>query len=180
MKPGPKPQPSNVVQLHGNAGKKPAPELLEQFRPEVELPKTPSFLNLKGAGLAEAKREYLRLGEELLRYRRVSELDRGALAHIAVEWGMYVWAIRKIAETNAADPEGEKGLIEVTSTGYRRQSVYLEIKNKSLDNYLRLGAEFGLTPSARAREIAPGVDAPQLGLPGIEAPAGAPTLRSFA
>lgn len=180
MKPGPKPTPSNVHFLHGNASKKPAPELLEQFRPEVELPAAPPFLNLKGAGLVAAKKEYLRLGEELLRYRRVSELDRGALAHIAVEWGMYVWAIEKIAKANRTDPAGEKGMVEVTTTGYRKQSVYFEIKNKSLDNYLRLGAEFGLTPSARAREIAPGVDAPQLGLPGIEAPAGAPTLRSFA
>ncbi len=181
MKPGPKPQPSNVVLLHGNASKRPAAELTEQFRPEVELPACPRIIHLPRAGMDEAKQEYLRLGEELLRYRRVSELDRGALAMIAVEWGIYAWAISKIGKANAKDPDHEKGLVESTSTGYRKQSVYFEIKNKALENYLRLGAEFGLTPSARAREIAPGVDAPQLGLPGVEpAMSGTPTLRSFA
>jgi phage terminase small subunit len=179
MKPGPKPQPSNVHYLHGNPSKKPAGELLEQFRPDIELPKCPRFLNLKGAGLREAKAEYLRLGEELVRYGLVSKVDRGHLAAIAVEWGLYVWAMEKIAAANQADEAGEKGLIERTATGYRKFSVYLEIKNRALDNYHRLAMEFGLTPSARTR-VTPGADTPQIPLPGVEPAPGAPTLRSFA
>lgn len=177
MGPGRKPLPSKVHFLHGNPSKKTEAQLLDNFRPDVELPKCPRYLSLKGVAQAEAKREYLRLGEQLERYGLVSSLDRGVLAMMATEWGRYVWAEEKIAAANLADEaKGEAGLIESTHNGYRKQSVLLEISRKSIELYLKLAVEFGLTPSSRTR-VTPG--ATQMALPGIEQP-GKPTLSSFA
>src|SRR2546425_572409 len=137
MLPGPKPKSATIHQLHGNPSKLPAPLLTDDFRPDVDLPKVPRFLQLKGIALEEAKREYLRLGRELLRYGLISELDRGALAILAVEWGLAAWAQQRIAEHNAANPDRpDAGLIDVTPQGYRMQSVELQIFRKAEENYL--------------------------------------------
>lgn len=163
--PGPKPKSATIHQLHGNPSKKPVSQLLDEFRPDVELPKCPRFMHLKGVAMEEAKREYVRIGQELVRYGLVSELDRGALAVLACEWGLYVWAQQRIAEVNAEDPAGEKGLISATPQGYRMQSVYLQIARKAQENYLKGAALFGLTPSDRTR-VTPGLT--QMQLPGME------------
>jgi P27 family predicted phage terminase small subunit len=174
VKPGPKPHPKVTHIRHGNASKFNESQLLSDFRPDVELAQCPK--HLQGA----AREEYNRLGAELLRYGLVSKGDRGVLAMMATEWSRHVWAEQKIAAANAKDEDGEAGLVEETPQGYRMQSVYLQISRKSIELYHKLAAEFGLTPSARTR-VTPGAT-PQLGLPGVEAPAGPkrPTLASFA
>lgn len=166
--------PSKVVQLRGNPGKKPQAALLDEFSPDAQLAKLPAWV--KG----EARKEYLRIGHELDGYQIVSELDRGALVMMASEWGRYVWAETKIAELNAEDPHGERGLVGRTPNGYRIISVYEQIRRESMRSYLKLAGEFGLTPASRSR-VRPA--SPQLGLPGIEDPGAAdqgPSLRSFA
>lgn len=174
MKPGPRPLPSNVHYLRGNPSKKPLAELSDDFSPDIELPKCPQHLG------REAKKEYQRLGLELERYGLMSKLDRNALAMAAVEWARHVWAEEKIEELNRKDEAGEKGLVDKTPSGYKQQSVYLQISRKAMEIYLKFAAEFGLTPSARSRVPA---DGNQLALPGIEAKPDAPgakTLASFA
>lgn len=166
--------PSKVVQLRGNPSKKPMAALLEEFQPDVELPGLPTWV--KG----EARAEYRRLGEELERYQLVSKLDRGVLVMMACEWGRYVWAERRIADLNAADPSGEAGIIDKTPNDYRVVSVYEQVRRASQSQYLKLASEFGLTPAARSR-VKPGT--PQLSLPGMGGAndaGGAPSLASFA
>lgn len=176
MKPGPKPTSAKVHYLHGNPSKLPASRLLDEFSPDVALPKCPP--HLKGPAAAE----YKRLGAELERYGLMSELDRGVLAMMATEWSRHVWAEKRIAEINAADPEGERGLVDKTPNGYQVQSVYLQISRKAIEIYHRLALEYGLTPAARTRVPPPAMQIP---LPGIEQPnqaaaGGKPTLSSFA
>lgn len=156
---GPKPLPANVHLLRGNASKRPLGTLLSEFRPDVELPDCPSVL------WPEAKREWKRLAPELLRYGLVSKLDRGVLAMCCQEWARWQWAERKIKEANKDDPAGERGLIEVAPSGYRMQSVYLQISVKAQERYEKLKANFGLSPADRTR-VTPS-DA-QIPLPGME------------
>lgn len=166
-------KPSNVHFLGGNPSKKSLGALLDEFTPDVELPECPKHLR------DEAKREYARLGDELERYNLVSKIDRGVLAMLATTWARYVWAETKIREHNAADPKGERGLVDRTPNAYKVMSVYLQISNAAIAQYLKLAGEFGLSPAARSR-VKP-VEASQLQLPGMEGEqAGGPTLRSFA
>lgn len=166
--------PSNVHYLHGNPSKKSAAALLGEFQPDVELAKCPPHLK------AEAKKEYLRLGEELVRYNLVSKIDRGVLAMLATVWARYVWAEDKIAQLNADDPHHERGYIGLTPNNYQVMSVHLQISNAAISLYVKMAGEFGLTAAARTR-VKPS-DGVQMPLPGVpERPeTDAPSLRSFA
>lgn len=142
---GPKTLPANVHLLRGNPSKKPVGSLFDEFRPDVEIPHCPPVL------WPEAKREWKRITVELERYGLISKLDRGTLAMCCQEWARWQWAERKIAEANAADPRGEAGMIEVAQSGYRMQSVYLQIAVKAEERYEKLKSCFGLSPSDRTR-----------------------------
>jgi len=146
--------------LRGNASKKRFGELLNEFRPEVEIPTAPKVL------WPEARREWKRLVAELERYGLVSKLDRGTLAMLCQEWARWQWAEEKIAAANAADEaHGEAGLIERAPSGYRMQSVFLQISVKAQERYERLKACFGLSPADRTR-VTPSDT--QLPLPGMD------------
>lgn len=167
--------PSKVHFLNGNPSNKPIGELLDEFSPDVELPTCPQHLK------DEARREYSRIGKELERYGLISKLDRGVLAMCAAQWARYVWAEKRIAEINAADPESERGFIDRTPNNYKVMSVYLVISRDASSMYLKLCSELGLTPAARSRVKAS--NSPQLQLPGMPAADGSedrPSLRSFA
>lgn len=153
---GPKPLPANVHMLRGNPSKKPFGALVDEFRPEVEIPQCPAVL------WPEAKKEWRRITAELKRYGLVSKLDRGALAMLCQDWAQWHWAEARIAEANKADPKGEAGMIEVAQSGYRLQSVYLQISVRARDNYMKAKSCFGLSPSDRTR-VTP--SDPQLPLP---------------
>ncbi len=165
--------PSTVHQLRGTMPSAPITGAqMAEFNPDVELPDCPT--HLKG----EASKEYKRLGEELKRYSLVSKVDRGVLAMLATVWARYVWAESKIAEYNKADPAGERGLVDRTPNDYKVMSVYVQISNAAIAQYLKLAAEFGLSPSSRSRvRLSVGGQMP---LPGVEEPDQGPSLRSFA
>ena len=142
---GPKALPANVHILRGNPSKRPHGALIGEFRPEVEIPNCPAVL------WPDAKREWHRLAALLKQYGLISKLDRGALAMCCQEWAKWQWAESKIAEANKADPKGEAGMIEVAQSGFRMQSVYLQIAAKSSERYEKLKSCFGLSPSDRTR-----------------------------
>lgn len=142
---GPKPQSATVHVLKGNPSKKPIAQLLGEFKPEVDIPDAPRVL------WPEAKRHWKALTVELYRYGLVSQLDRGMLAQLCQEWARWHWAEERIRQANKEDPTGEAGLIEKTPSGYRMQSVYLQISVKAQERYEKIGAAFGLSPSARSR-----------------------------
>jgi P27 family predicted phage terminase small subunit len=158
---GPKPLPANVHLLHGNASKKPMSQLLDGVHPEVEIPKCPTHLQ------AEAKKEWKRVAEQLESLGLISQIDRAALAAYCAAWAEVVYCEKKVADLNAADPNGEAGMIWDTPSGYKQMSVWLQIRNRAYDRMMKFAAEFGMSPSARTR-VTPSDN--QLNLPGIETP----------
>ena len=142
---GPRSLPANVHLLRGNPSKKSFGALVDEFRPEVEIPQMPVVL------WPDAKREWKRITVELRRYGLISKLDRGSLAMLCQNWAQWQWAEAKIAKGNEGDAKGEAGMIEVAQSGYRMQSVYLQISTKAQERYEKLKSCFGLSPSDRTR-----------------------------
>ena len=134
------PNPDNVVQLRGNPGHRPERESIEV---EASAPKCPPWLH------PEAKREWKRICAELVQYGLVTQLDRAVLAaHCSA------WALFRLAEThfNEKSPvSGETGHVVETPNEYLQQSVWMQIRNKAIDQLVATGREFGLTPAARSR-----------------------------
>lgn len=155
---GPRKQSATVHVLRGNPSKKPLAELLGELHPEVELPDFPSWL------YPEAKKEWKRIGIELVRYGLVSKLDRAALVLYVQAWARMVWAEkslqRAVKEADEARLEAEAknqiykggdGYMVPTVNGNLVYSHHYVIATRAAQQvkwYLDL---FGLSPSSRAR-----------------------------
>ena len=155
---GPKPLPANVHMLRGNASKKPLGGILDEFRPEVEIPDFPSWI------WPEAKKEWKRIATELERYGLISKLDRAALVLYCQAWAKMVWAERaltramKLAEDARAEAEskgleymGGDGLMVKTANGNFTYSHHWVVGKHAASEVKRYLDLFGLSPSARSR-----------------------------
>lgn len=155
---GPKPLPANVHLLRGNASKKPLGALLDEFRPEVEIPETAPWL------WPEAKREWKRITPELMRYGLVSHLDRAALVMYCQAWAEYVWLKRKVSEAMKAADEGraaaaaegkewygDDGFKITSASGGYSYSPYGAAAKRAADEVGKYLQAFGLSPSSRGR-----------------------------
>lgn len=142
---GPAPLPSNVHLLNGNPSKLPPGRLKDSIRPDVRVPKPPVHLDV------EAKREWKRVGAELAVLGIISEIDRAALAGYCQAWAEVVKCEKRITDLNAADPEGQAGLIGITPSGYQQMSVWVQIRNRAYERMMTFAAQFGMSPSSRAR-----------------------------
>jgi len=155
---GPKPLPANVHVLRGNPSKKPAGALLEEFRPEVEIPGCPVWI------WPEARKEWKRIAPELEAYGLISQLDRSALVLYCQAWGEYVWAKRKMADEMsraeagriAAEAAGQEwkggdGFMIPTPNGGFAYSPYWVAAKRAGDEVAKYMQAFGLSPSSRAR-----------------------------
>ena len=155
---GPKPLPANVHMLRGNASKKPLGAILDEFRPEVEIPDFPSWI------WPEAKKEWKRIATELERYGLISKLDRAALVLYCQAWAKMVWAERaltramKMAEDARAEAEskgleytGGDGLMVKTANGNFTYSHHWVVGKHAASEVKRYLDLFGLSPSARSR-----------------------------
>jgi phage terminase small subunit len=171
---GPKPLPGNVHQLRGNASKKPIASLLDELKPDVEIPGCPRHL------LPEARKEWKRVTAELERYGLVSKLDRSALALYCQAWAWMVYHEEqlqrdmRIAAERAAEWErqeadrlagaeqrgdtytvrpwpGGDGFMIPTGKGGFMYSHHWVAKNKAADQVDKFLASFGLSPSSRSR-----------------------------
>ncbi len=155
---GPRSLPANVHMLRGNPSKKPIAQLLDELKPEVELPGAPSWI------WPEAKKEWKRIGAELVRYGLVSKLDRAALVLYCQAWARMVWAeqmlsramadadaARKKAEEEGRDYTGGDGLMVKTANGNFTYSHHWVVGKQAADQVKRYLDLFGLSPSARTR-----------------------------
>lgn len=140
---GPKPLPSNIHLLQGNASKKPLAQLLNGIRPDVHLPDPPDHLDEVAAA------EWYRFGGELLKLRIVSALDKAVLEIYCANYSIWVFASYKIKELK------EAALVDITPSGYKQIGVWLQIRNRAAEGMAKAAAEFGATPSARTR-VSPG------------------------
>nr|WP_279086806.1 phage terminase small subunit P27 family [Comamonas thiooxydans] len=144
--------------LRGNASKKPLGAILDEFRPEVEIPDFPSWI------WPEAKKEWKRIATELERYGLISKLDRAALVLYCQAWAKMVWAERaltramKLAEDARAEAEskgleylGGDGLMVKTANGNFTYSHHWVVGKHAASEVKRYLDLFGLSPSARSR-----------------------------
>jgi len=146
---GPKPQ-SNVIKLlRGNPGRRTL-DLSDGVNPEVAVPDIPRHLS------PEARKEWRRITKELADVGLVSRLDRAALAIYCQTWSRMVLAEqalnakRQQAVENDQD-EAEAVFIQVTPTGFQRESALLRIVGKLQQDCDRYLASFGMSPSSRSR-----------------------------
>lgn len=157
-RPGPKPLPANVHHLRGNPSKKALGNILDEFRPEVEIPDFPSWI------WPEAKKEWKRIGFELERYGLVSKLDRAALVLYCQAWAKMVWAERMLARAMKAADEardlaekageiytGGDGLMIKTANGNFTYSHHWVVGKHAAAEVKRYLDLFGLSPSSRTR-----------------------------
>lgn len=133
-KPGPKPKPTQVKKLEGNPGKR----QLNKTEPKFAL----SFIH-PPEGLTDlAIAEWNRIAPELHKTKLLTVADMAALAAYCQSWADWM---------EARDHIDSDGMTKVSEKGYLYQSPWVGIANKAMSNFLRIAAEFGLTPSARSR-----------------------------
>ncbi len=172
---GPKPLPTNVHLLRGNASKKPLASLLDDVvRPAVDIPECPAHIE------GEARAEWERVTPHLFSLGLISQIDRAAIAAYCDTWGEYVEACACIKSMRAHFsttvsikdlPETVRdwfaGHVATTPSGYQQISIPIQHRNKSLEHLRSFLALFGMSPADRSRVTQ---SDPQLGLPGIEKP----------
>lgn len=159
---GRKPLPTNVHLLRGNPSKKPLASLLDDtVRPAVEIPECPA--HLEGA----ARAEWDRITPYLQQLGLIAQIDRAALTGYCDAWGEYVWACERIKALSAGDPEGKRGRVGITPSGYEQISVVQQIRNRSLEQMAKFLAMFGMSPADRSRVTQ---SDPQMPLPGMDEP----------
>lgn len=155
---GPQPLPSNVHRLRGNPSKKPSIDLLDDFRPEIEIPGCPSWC------WKEAKKEWKRITPELERYGLIALVDRAALTLYCQAWAEYVWHKARLLadmrraeeQRTAAEAKNEKwtggdGIMVPTINGNLIYSHHWVCAKRAEDQVNKFLAAFGMSPSSRGR-----------------------------
>ena len=155
---GPQPLPANVHLLRGNPSKKSAVDLFDEFNPEVEVPSSPKWL------WPEAKKEWRRIGAELVRYGLISKLDRAALVLYCMAWARLVWAETMLsrameqAETGRLEAEargeewkGGDGIMVPSPNGALVYSHHWVVQRRAAQEVHWYLQSFGMSPSSRSR-----------------------------
>ena len=131
---GRKPLPTAVKELRGNPGKRALNA--REPRPAKRAPSCPRHLG------KTARAEWRRVTRELLGLGVLAEIDRAALAAYCVAWERWVEAETQLHT---------QGMVVETTNGNLVQNPYLSIANRAMLDMVKIGAEFGLTPSSRTR-----------------------------
>lgn len=131
---GRKAKPSAIKELNGNPGKRALNK--NEPKPEQSIPAMPAHF----AG--ETRKEWTRITKELHTLKIITRIDRGALVAYCQAWGDYVKACNKIKK---------QGEVITSDKGGLYQNPWVAIKNRSMEQLVKISAEFGMTPSSRAR-----------------------------
>jgi P27 family predicted phage terminase small subunit len=131
---GRKPLPTELKILTGNPGKRPLNE--NEPKPDVAIPEPPEFLS------EIALEEWHRLVPELEKLGLISHLSRATIASYCQAFSRWQEAEEHLRE-EAYVLMGEKGGVY--------QNPWLAIANKAMEQLLKIGAEFGMTPSSQSR-----------------------------
>jgi P27 family predicted phage terminase small subunit len=107
----------------------------------------------------DAQREWRRVCAELHEQGLLTELDRMPLAAYCQAYGRWVTAERALVAMASLDPV-TGGLLIKTSNGNAIQNPLVGIANSAAAAMVRYAAEFGMTPSARARVVPGGTPRP--------------------
>ena len=131
---GRKPTPTAIKELEGNPGKRKLND--KEPRPEKKAPSCPKWLE------PEAKKEWRRLAKKMELMGVLTEVDMAAFAG-------YCQAYARWRE--AEEFLSQHGTIFKTPSGYVQQVPQVSIAMQNLKIMQSFCAEFGLTPSSRAR-----------------------------
>ena len=140
MRAGRKPQPTKLKLLKGEN----RTERLNKNEPTPipGAPDCPEWLS------PLARAEWHRVVPQLLELGLLTKLDMVALAAYCQAYSRYVDAERSMTEHGVKREYGEKG--------YEQTSADMSVAHKYLAVIKAFCAEFGLTPSSRARMVVPG------------------------
>jgi P27 family predicted phage terminase small subunit len=141
--PGPPPQPAYLKLLRGNPGRRSVRRELEPQVPQ-QLPEPPPFLS------EDAKREWLRLIEEMVRLKLVTTVDTMLFACYCQSFAHWRAGVASLNQAAAADPE-TRGLLVKDADGVPHQNPLVRVVRNAADIMLTYAREFGLTPVSRAR-----------------------------
>lgn len=144
---GPQSKPTELKVLEGNRGHRPL-DLSAIFRPEVGLPDAPKFLS------KEARKAWLRLTPELIRYNLIATVDRDALAMLCRTIGRVELLERslyaRMTELTKRGEDAAGAFMDSTPNGLKIQSALYQVLNKEQEKLHSLLKSFGLRPDARA------------------------------
>ena len=139
---GRKPKPTHLKLIEGNPGKRKMNPAEVMPLPELHAP--PPFLPQDGQD------EWKRVASELYNLGLLTVVDRTALAAYCHSYAIWKQATDAINQMAARD-QLTRGLMIKTTNGNAIQNPLIGTANKAASDMVRYAAEFGMTPSARAR-----------------------------
>jgi P27 family predicted phage terminase small subunit len=142
---GRKRKPTHLKLVTGNPGKRELKPDAIQPPPRTKVLAPPAHLS------REAKAEWKRLAPMLTKIGILSDLDRGAFAAYCQAYGRWKLAEDALENLRRKDESGFAGMLVTTKAGNTIQNPLVGIANRSMDMMVKYAAEFGFTPSARAR-----------------------------
>ena len=131
---GRKPKPTNLRIAEGNREHRPLNK--NEPKPQPVMPVCPDFID------EYAREMWDTYGPMLVRLGIMTEIDGVGFIALCLEWNTYIQA-KKVVK--------EKGAVWESKSGYRQSVPEVKIANEALNKVKALLAEFGMTPSARAR-----------------------------
>lgn len=140
MKRGPKPKPHALrLVTPGEEAK------AQRITVENRVPTAPDWL------LPEAKQEWRRLGQRLADQGLLSDFDRAAFSAYCQAWGTVASLEKEAAKLRRTSKDPLAGIATKTAGGNLVHHPLATTIAKARAEMVRIAAEFGLTPSARAR-----------------------------
>lgn len=132
---GPAGKPTQLKALQGNPGKRPLNK--NEIKPPMadSIPAPPAYLG------KFAKKEWKRIAPMLYKVKLLTKFDETALASYCQAYDRWLTAEKKLRTYDEFTYTSDKGNI--------LQRPEVGIANKAMDDLLRYGREFGLTPSSR-------------------------------
>lgn len=136
---GRKPTPSNIRLLHGNPGRRPLPKQEPKLQPK---------LLVAPPGLSkEVHLVWRRLARQLTAAGVSTELDSLALRALCESYVTWQQACERVRKSSL--------VIALRNSDGRvigsYQNPYLSVANRAFDQFTKMLAEFGMTPSSRTR-----------------------------
>ena len=124
----------------------------------ADMPECPDFLH------AYAKEEWASIAPALYGMGVLTDMDQKALAGYCQAVARWRQAEELLSQAATDDKDKLGAMVATTDAGNKVQSVLLTVANGAMRDMLRFAAEFGMTPSARARiegKRGAGPDAPR-------------------
>jgi P27 family predicted phage terminase small subunit len=138
---GRKPKPTALKKLAGNPGHRRLNA--HEARIPASLPSCPTHLS------REAKTEWRRVVPLLFEYGLMTAVDRGPFAVCCQAWARWVKAEQQV---------NKRGMTSLSAHGTEMVSPYVRIARAAYMDYVKVAAEFGMTPASRSRATALGAE----------------------